>query len=102
MLEARLKELNDEIALLHEQRAFISGLLKTSPDIEPAGLDKDGWVEVLRSSGFSEQDMEDWHRAFEKTHPEKHRQFLEYLCIPADEIKLIRQWSASERISDRK
>ena len=94
VLEDRLKELNAEIAALHEQREFISGILKSAPDVKSAQLDKAAWIEVLRSSGFSEKDMEDWHKAFERTHPDKHQQFLEYLHIPDDEIRLIRKWSA--------
>ncbi|ACS78225.1 MerR family transcriptional regulator [Maridesulfovibrio salexigens] len=94
VLETRLKELNEEIASLHEQREFISGILKSSPDVKSAKLDKAAWTEVLRSSGFSEKDMEDWHKAFERTHPDKHQQFLEYLQIPDDEIRLIRKWSS--------
>ncbi|NDV23940.1 methyltransferase domain-containing protein [Desulfovibrio sp. JC022] len=94
VLQARLKELNEEIASLHEQRQFISGILKSSPDVKSAKMDKAAWVEVLRSSGFNEKDMEDWHKAFERTHPDRHQQFLEYLQIPDDEIRLIRKWSA--------
>ena len=94
VLETRLKELNEEIASLHEQREFISGILKSGSAVKSAKLDKAAWTEVLRSSGFSEKDMEDWHKAFERTHPDKHQQFLEYLQIPDDEIRLIRKWSA--------
>ncbi|WP_432738481.1 MerR family transcriptional regulator [Maridesulfovibrio sp. FT414] len=99
VLETRLKELNEEIASLHAQREFISGILKSSPEVKSEKLDKAAWVEVLRSSGFSEQDMENWHKAFERSHPDRHQQFLEYLQIPDDEIRLIRKWSSgSQRI----
>ncbi|NDV26070.1 MerR family transcriptional regulator [Desulfovibrio sp. JC010] len=94
VLEARLKELNEEIASLHEQREFISGILKSGSAVPSAKMDKAAWTEVLRSSGFSEEDMRDWHKAFERTHPERHQQFLEYLQIPDDDIRLIRKWSA--------
>lgn len=94
VLEARLQELNEEITSLHRQREFITGILKSSPEIKSSGLDKGAWVEVLRSSGFSEQDMEEWHKAFEHTHPEKHQLFLEFLQIPDEEIKEIRKWSS--------
>ncbi len=94
VLESRLAELNEEISSLHAQREFISGILKSSPEIQSPKLDKAAWVEVLRSSGFSEKDMENWHKAFERTHPESHQQFLEYLQIPDDEINLIRKWSS--------
>jgi len=94
MLESRLKELNEEIAVLHEQREFIFGILKSGSAVQSTKMDKAAWTEVLRSSGFSEKDMEDWHKAFERTHPERHQQFLEYLQIPDDEIRLIRKWSS--------
>ncbi|WP_415715483.1 MerR family transcriptional regulator [Maridesulfovibrio sp.] len=94
VLEARLKELNEEISSLHAQREFISGILKSSPHVQSSKMDKAAWTEVLRSSGFSEKDMQDWHKAFERTHPDQHQQFLEYLHIPDDEIRLIRKWSA--------
>ncbi len=95
VLENRLKELNDEIASLHEQRQFISSILKNSPNVNVSGqLSKELWTELLRSSGFSDEDMHDWHKAFEKSHPDRHQQFLEYLQIPDNEIALIRKWSA--------
>jgi hypothetical protein len=37
--------------------------------------------------------MHRWHREFEKSAPEEHQEFLEFLHIPADEIKAIREWS---------
>lgn len=97
VLEARLEELNEEISSLHAQREFITGILRKSPEIKSSGMDKAAWVEVLRSSGFSEKDMKEWHKAFETTHPDRHQQFLEYLQIPEDEIRLIRKWSSGPK-----
>ncbi|MBI9112001.1 MerR family transcriptional regulator [Maridesulfovibrio ferrireducens] len=99
ILESRLKDLNDEIGSLHEQRQFISGILKNTPNVNISGqLSKELWTELLRSSGFSEDDMHEWHKAFEKSHPDKHQQFLEYLQIPKDEIALIRKWSVGPQL----
>ena len=51
------------------------------------------WVEVMRAAGFSEEDMHRWHTQFEKTAPEEHQEFLEFLHIPAEEVQSIRKWS---------
>jgi hypothetical protein len=39
--------------------------------------------------------MHRWHREFEKSAPDEHQEFLEFLHIPAEEIKSIREWSRS-------
>jgi hypothetical protein len=38
--------------------------------------------------------MRRWHKEFERSAPEEHQEFLEFLHIPSDEIKSIRHWSA--------
>jgi hypothetical protein len=48
----------------------------------------------MRAAGFSEQDMRRWHKEFEKSAPQEHQEFLEFLHISAEEIKSIRKWSA--------
>ena len=53
-------------------------------------LTKDTFVSILRSAGFSEEDMRKFHREFEKSAPAEHQEFLEFLHIPADEIAKIR------------
>jgi hypothetical protein len=40
--------------------------------------------------------MHRWHAVFEKSAPGEHQEFLEFLHIPADEIKTIRDWSRIE------
>lgn len=56
----------------------------------PAGggcaLDKATWTGLLCVAGFSEADMRRWHARFERADPDKHRRFLEFLRIPAEEI----------------
>ena len=54
---------------------------------------KEKWVEVMRAAGFSEADMHRWHSQFEKSAPQEHQEFLEFLHIPADEVQSIREWS---------
>lgn len=51
---------------------------------------KDEWVGMFREIGLTEENMMNWHRVFEKRHPEAHEAFLQWLAIPADEIADIR------------
>ncbi len=54
---------------------------------------KDKWVKVMREAGFTDADMHRWHAQFEKSAPSEHQEFLEFLHIPAEEIRNIREWS---------
>ena len=54
---------------------------------------KEKWVSVMRAAGFTEDDMHRWHAVFEKSAPEEHQEFLEFLRIPPVEIETIRGWS---------
>ena len=93
-LEKRLEELNSEVRRLRDQQRLILGLLKNPALIRRVGvMNKQQWVDMLASAGFSEEDMRRWHVDFERTSPEKHQEFLEFLCIPSEEIRAIRQWS---------
>ncbi len=47
----------------------------------------------MRAAGFSEADMRRWHAQFEKSAPQEHQEFLEFLHIPTAEIQSIRDWS---------
>jgi hypothetical protein len=51
---------------------------------------KEKWVSVMRSAGFTDEDMHRWHAVFEKAAPEEHQEFLEFLHIPPAEIQSIR------------
>ena len=90
-LEARLEELNVHIEGLRSQQRFIVGLLRTD---EARGkirvMSKALWISLLDAAGFSEADRGQWHADFEQQSPDKHQQFLEFLCIPDDEIRAIR------------
>lgn len=96
VLERRLTDLNREIDDLLDQQRVIAGLLQ-NPQIlqQPWAMTRELWVDLLARSGFSEEDMHGWHRAFERKDPEKHHLFLQHLQIPADEIELIREWALS-------
>lgn len=52
---------------------------------------KQKWVEVMRAAGFTEADMQRWHAQFEQSAPDEHQEFLDFLHIPADEVKMIRE-----------
>ena len=61
------------------------------PDLAKAGaLNREKWVRLLSLAGFTEDDMQRWHQAFERHSPKGHQQFLEYLCIPKEEVERIR------------
>ena len=53
-------------------------------------VSKNEWVDMFREIGLTEESMMNWHRVFEKRHPEAHEAFLAWLGIPADEIADIR------------
>lgn len=53
-------------------------------------VSKNEWVDMFREIGLTEETMMNWHRVFEKRHPEAHEAFLQWLGIPTDEIADIR------------
>jgi DNA-binding transcriptional MerR regulator len=95
-LEKRLEELNEDMERLRRQQHFIVELLKNHDVVaQITVLNKETWVSLLAASGFSEADMMRWHVEFERLAPEKHLRFLRFLCIPDEEIAMIREWSAA-------
>ena len=54
---------------------------------------KQRWVDIMKAAGFSDDDMHRWHAEFEKSAPQEHQEFLEFLHIPEDEVKTIREFS---------
>lgn len=101
LLEGRVYELDREIEQLKEQQRLIAGLL-ARPDLLASVrvIDKKTWVDLLAASGMSEDDMNRWHIAFERSAPEKHQHFLELLGLQADEITAIRQGSQEGTIGN--
>lgn len=51
---------------------------------------KQRWVEIMKASGFTEDDMTIWHKNFEKMEPNEHQLFLQSLGIGKEEIIKIR------------
>ena len=56
-------------------------------------ITKQKWVSIMRGCGFSDEQMHRWHSEFERSAPDEHQEFLEFLHIPAPEIKTIRDQS---------
>jgi DNA-binding transcriptional MerR regulator len=93
-LERQLRELTGQIETLRSRQRLIVELLKDRRLLERVNIrNKEKWVKLLRASGFTDEDLEAWHRDFERLDPEYHQRFLEFLAIPADEIRLIRERS---------
>ena len=100
-LERQLFELSAQIDALRDRQHVIVGLLRKPRLLERAGvMSRETWSELLKASGFTEEDMRRWHVDFESTSPEKHQEFLEFLCVPSEEIDAIREWSRSAVDSD--
>jgi DNA-binding transcriptional MerR regulator len=94
VLKRRLVELNAEIETLRGHQRAILKLLQAKKGLwRTKVVTKEKWVSVMKACGFSEDDMRRWHSQFEKMAPSEHQEFLEFLHIPGEEIKNIRDWS---------
>ncbi len=98
VLERRLTEIDAQIhALRGHQQAILRLLERSRAFRRPEMITKDKWIAIMRGAGFTEDDMHRWHSEFEKSAPEEHQEFLEFLHIPAEEIKTIRQFSRGQK-----
>ena len=94
LLKRRLRELEEEIRQRRQHQRAILRLLRSKNTLRRIkNMTKDKWVAIMQAAGFQEQDMHRWHREFERAAPEDHQEFLQYLHIPAGEIRSIREWS---------
>ena len=94
VLNRRLVELDAEIeGLRAHQRSILQLLKKTTSLGRNTAMTKEKWTAIMSSAGFSEEDMWRWHGEFERSAPEEHQTFLEYLHIQAEEIRAIRERS---------
>ena len=97
VLARRLVSIDVEIARLRDHQRAIARLLPRAGVLEDTEMiSKDQWVAVMRASGFSEDDMQRWHREFERAAPAEHQEFLEFLRLSTEEIARIREWSRAE------
>jgi MerR family transcriptional regulator, thiopeptide resistance regulator len=94
VLKRRLTEVGVEIERLKEhQRAILRLLEHRTTFLRRKDMNKEKWVAIMKAAGFVDDDMRRWHKEFERSAPEDHQQFLEYLKIPKAEIDRIRTWA---------
>jgi DNA-binding transcriptional MerR regulator len=93
VLKRRLMALDREIETRRAHQRAILKLLKNDSIGRKKMITKEKWVSIMKASGLTEADMRRWHAEFEKAAPEEHREFLEFLHIPGEEIQTIRDWS---------
>jgi MerR family transcriptional regulator, thiopeptide resistance regulator len=94
VLKRRMLEIDVEVARLRAHQREILRLLNARTTLRrDKMITKDKWVSIMRSAGFGESEMQRWHAEFEKSAPAEHQEFLEFLHIPAEEIRQIREWS---------
>lgn len=92
VLKRRLAELSAEIETLRGHQRAILKLLHADLRRTKA-MTKEKWVSIMKASGFTEDDMHRWHAEFERSAPDDHQEFLEFLHIAEAEIRRIREWS---------
>lgn len=93
VLKRRLLELDAEIKTLRAHQAAILNLLRNKNFRRAKMITKQKWVSIMQSCGLSDEQMHRWHSEFERSAPEEHQEFLEFLHIPTAEIKTIREQS---------
>jgi DNA-binding transcriptional MerR regulator len=93
VLKRRLAEISAEIGALRAHQQAILKLLEHEALGRVKMITKEKWVEIMKACGFSADQMHCWHAEFERSAPQEHQEFLEFLHIPAAEIKTIRQKS---------
>jgi len=94
VLETQIEQINGDIQKLRKQQAVTIELLQSSGiNLPSRSMNKDKWVQLLASTGMSDDDMWQWHVEFERRMPEAHQDFLESLSIPEEEIFEIRKRS---------
>lgn len=91
-LERQLYDVLAQMEALRGRQRVIVGLLMRRRLLEQVrNMDREKWVGLLRASGFTDDDMDRWHRDFERTDPEYHQRFLEFLGIPPGAILAVRR-----------
>jgi DNA-binding transcriptional MerR regulator len=94
VLKRRLLELDAEIGTLRDHQMAILKLLEHKAlGKAKEMITKEKWVSIMKGCGFSPEQMNRWHEEFERAAPQEHQEFLEFLHIPAEEIKTIREGS---------
>lgn len=91
-LRQQIEVLNGTIKQALKQQEMILRLLQEENQ-HNTHMDKAKWIELLQESGLNDEDMNQWHKLFEKYNPQAHQQFLENLKINPSEIIQIRKRS---------
>ena len=95
VLKKRLLELDAEISTLRSHQKAILQLLQQKTLRKANMITKEKWIAIMHASGFNKKQMNSWHAEFERSAPDEHQEFLEFLHISAEEIKNIREQSRS-------
>jgi DNA-binding transcriptional MerR regulator len=93
VLKRRLLELDAEIGILRAHQQAILKLMEHKALRKAKMITKQKWVSIMKACGFSSEQMNRWHAEFERSAPEEHQEFLEFLHIPAEEVATIRTQS---------
>jgi DNA-binding transcriptional MerR regulator len=93
VLERRLVEIGGEIDTLRAHQQTILKLLHNTALRKGKMITKEKWVAIMKATGFTAGQMHRWHAEFERSAPQEHQEFLEFLHIPEVEIKKIREES---------
>jgi len=91
VLKRRLLELDAEIGTLRAHQQAILKLLEHDALGRAKMITKEKWVSIMKTCGFTNEQMNSWHAEFERSAPAEHQEFLEFLHIPPAEIKAIRE-----------
>lgn len=95
VLKMRLQELTEEIQSMQVKQRVLSGMLQAhAAGNVPVAVDKDLWVEMLRSAGMDDAGLMQWHCEFERRAPDAHHAFLISLGINEREVLRIRRNSS--------
>ncbi|QFI37896.1 MerR family transcriptional regulator [Moritella marina ATCC 15381] len=90
-LHNQFNALEKEIQSLRQQQKAIVMLLEQPTLLAKNQLTKARWVGIMKSAGFDDAAMTNWHKQFELMEPDAHKEFLESLNIDAEEVAKIRR-----------
>ena len=91
-LEEQLRRIAEQMNDLRRRQQLIVKLIDKPRLLEEQSpMNRERWTRLLRAAGFSEEALNQWHAEFERSAPEEHRQFLEFLNIPEADIERIRE-----------
>jgi len=95
VLNRRLLEIDTEIGTLRAHQQAILKLLENKAFRKGKMITKEKWVSIMKASGLDTEQMQNWHTEFERSAPQEHQEFLEFLHISTEEIAAIRKRSRS-------